>query len=549
MQQQAEQEVQAAKEMRAKRKLAQTQFIRSIPAPTQNRITVFRRASAVGNLEIAIDNYMELQKSNWLPLLALRDFSSIFFTLAKTQEGTGIPTPRIVALLRTVFDDMLKIFPSEMSAQSTLTENVHQTFIRLYLRSQNTSSLLSMSDHVLKNGTLQTHNLLLHALLTESLHQKVIDLFSHMRLNPDITPDCQTYAIVIRAHAYSDDVPSAKQLFTEMIDSGLEPDIRLIFHVVQAYGKAGDLESIQNMLPLMQTYNLKPTRQIYNAIMHAYAKAGLQSEALEIFKALSLEYESQTEEALASGKLPETRLHPDTVSYNILIDMFAKSGSLEPAEQLFQQMQAEGIEPDVVTFASLINACVMADDMPRAEEYVEVLNAKGHPPNINLLTSLIRGYKRAHQKEKAIQTYDRLLSLRLRPDRHVFRSLLGALDADAQLCEKYYSEMRSFAIAPDDVILDQILRAHLYGGSGIGVIRRRFRDGLRSARGDIGVCNVFLQAELKYGMTTGQAVKQVYEEIFVKRGIKPNVKTLQILVDDCWARILGAGTEKEGEGG
>jgi pentatricopeptide repeat protein len=58
------------------------------------------------------------------------------------------------------------------------------------------------------------------------------------------------------------------------------------------------------------------------------------------------------------GEMRALRIEPDVITYNALLDGWAKRGDVWEAADVMEQMQAAGVKPDVSSFCTLIYACM-----------------------------------------------------------------------------------------------------------------------------------------------------------------------------------------------
>jgi pentatricopeptide repeat protein len=70
---------------------------------------------------------------------------------------------------------------------------------------------------------------------------------------------------------------------------------------------------------------------------------------------------------------------PNFVTYNSVMDAYAKSNDYEGALAWLEKMQRDGVAPNVVTYTTLINACGRAG---RLEEAARILDEAGESVNV-----------------------------------------------------------------------------------------------------------------------------------------------------------------------
>ncbi|KAH6803095.1 hypothetical protein C2S51_034541 [Perilla frutescens var. frutescens] len=126
------------------------------------------------------------------------------------------------------------------------------------------------------------------------------------------------------------------ELFYRMRSSRVIPDETTMISVISSCSQLGDLEQGKILRDYLRDNGMKPTVTLCNALIDMYAKCGSVEEALDIF--LNVQEKS-------------------IVSWNTIINALALHGSGYRAIELFQKMEATGIQPDAATFSGLLSAC------------------------------------------------------------------------------------------------------------------------------------------------------------------------------------------------
>ncbi|KAI3882022.1 hypothetical protein MKW92_050083 [Papaver armeniacum] len=178
------------------------------------------------------------------------------------------------------------------------------------------------------------------------------------------------------------DLSSARRIFDKMPDRNVVSWTTMLV----GYAKSGYMDSARFLFDSMPERNIIA----WTAMINGYAQNGRPSEALELFRGMEKarikpEAVTMTGVISASAQLGGTELANWIGSYvdregiernekilTALIDMHAKCGNMEEAcrfelitglashgqaLEIFQKMQAEGIDPDNITFVGVLTAC------------------------------------------------------------------------------------------------------------------------------------------------------------------------------------------------
>lgn len=113
-------------------------------------------------------------------------------------------------------------------------------------------------------------------------------------------------------------------------------------------------------------YAVSPDVVSYNSVLNAWAKRNSPEKALELLQSLEEKHESNGPDNLSD-------IQANVISYNTVIYAFAQNGLYKEAEQLLREMQQhpdDNMVPDTITFNAVLYAYAQSkekDAPPRAE--------------------------------------------------------------------------------------------------------------------------------------------------------------------------------------
>merc|ERR1711964_45954 len=120
---------------------------------------------------------------------------------------------------------------------------------------------------------------------------------------------------------------------------------------------------------------VQPDIVSYNAVINSHAKAVDPCGAAHWLEAAA-----------------EVQLSPNIISYNTVVGAHAKVGDADAVADVLDQMAVAGLEPTVVTWTSMLSAC--ANARPRrteaAERVFRMMLQRGIAPNKVTLSTLGR---------------------------------------------------------------------------------------------------------------------------------------------------------------
>lgn len=217
-------------------------------------------------------------------------------------------------------------------------------------------------------------------------------------LEPNVSPDAFTFSSLIKALTVGgrDEDRQGR--------TGAERAEQLLDRMERLY-RAGD-------------ETLRPNNVVYNAVIHACARSGQVGSAQraeDLLGRLQELHRQSVEEGV--GKAESDSLRADTISFNSVIDAWARAeeyGSAERCESLLDSMERqciagnEHVKPDAKTFNSCINAWARTGGSGaglRSEQLLDRMEALHEDtgdedvrPNMITYASVINAHAKSHKK-------------------------------------------------------------------------------------------------------------------------------------------------------
>jgi pentatricopeptide repeat protein len=285
-------------------------------------------------------------------------------------------------------------------------------------------------------------------------HEKTIELYQEMQ-QKGMSPDNFTFVPVLNACASLRALEAGRKVHEEIIQSGCKADVFVGSSLVDMYSKCGSIEDA------CKVFNNMPSRDVvtWNAMILGHVKCGQGQKALELFHQMQQKGVQPTPVtligvlnacasmfALQEGRctheqIIESGWESDVFVGSSLVDMYAKCGSMEDAErvfnkmlsrnvvtwdtmilgyvkcgqgskalELFQQMQQEGVQSDPVTFVGVLNACASMVALEEGRHAHEQIIQSGYESVAVVGNSLIDMYAKCGSIEDAKRVFNKLPS-------------------------------------------------------------------------------------------------------------------------------------------
>lgn len=226
------------------------------------------------------------------------------------------------------------------------------------------------------------------------------------------------FVAVLKACSSLQDLGSGKQIHAELVEDGFESDIYVGTMLLDMYAKCGCLVSSRSVFDKMPHRNVVS----WNAMILGYAQQNKGDQSLQLYAQLQnegvvpnnrtfvgalkacsslagLEVGDQT----ADGKTVKNRclqhiraIHsdilnsvyvPDVYVWNILLDVYAKCGSLADARQVFKNMP----QKNVVSWNAMIMGHAIMEDGEGALKLYDQMQTEGVVPDDRTFVGTLKG--------------------------------------------------------------------------------------------------------------------------------------------------------------
>ncbi|KAJ7296567.1 hypothetical protein O6H91_Y115100 [Diphasiastrum complanatum] len=248
--------------------------------------------------------------------------------------------------------------------------------------------------------------------------------------------DTHAWAAIISAHTKNGQTKEAIKLYYEMQQTILKPNDYIYVIVIKACTVSLNLTEGRMIHAKARENGYDLNLFVGSTLIDMYAKCGSLEEAQQVFCALPSR---------------------DVVAWNTIIAAYAQKGVAEQALQLFKEMQEEGICPDGNTFVSILKACGSIRALDQGKMVHTQLVNNGLLVNVFVGSSLVDMYVKCGRLAEAHDVFEKL------PKRDVVSwSTLIAGYAQQGLGEQalqLYKSMQSEGVKPDKVMFVSILKA------------------------------------------------------------------------------------------
>eukprot|EP01018_Ginkgo_biloba_P021784 Gb_10478 [translate_table: standard] len=383
---------------------------------------------------------------------------------------------------------------------------VGNALIDFYVKSGSITIALHMFNKMSKRDVV-SWSVMIAGYAQSGCAKEALTLFHQMQLE-DMTPNSFTMVSVLLACTDLAAIQQGKWIHGYTIKSGLESDVVVGTSLIDMYAKCGSIEIARQLFDKMS----KKDTVSWNAIIGAYVQSGHASNALMFFHQMQLA--NVTADlitivsllpacthlaALQQGKsihsyIIRSGFESDIVTGTALIDMYAKCGSIDIAQkvfdkmskrnviswsamidgygmhghgkdalELFSKMQQTGIKPDHITFLSVLSACSHAGLVDEGWQYfTHMIQDYCITPTVEHYACMVDLLGRAGRLDEA---QDTIKNMPLEPGVSVWGALLGACRIHCNIALAEHVAEHLFYLDPGNAGC-YVLLSNIYAAAG-----------------------------------------------------------------------------------
>lgn len=238
--------------------------------------------------------------------------------------------------------------------------------------------------------------------------------------------DIVCWSAMISGYSESDQPQEALKLFTEMQEFGLKPDQVTMLSIISACANLGALNQAKQIHIYADKNGFQKALPINNALIHMYAKSGSLAGAVEIFGQMSKK---------------------DVISWTSMIHAFGIHGDAAGALKLWNQMKDENVQPNWITFAGVLYACSHAGLVEEGQRiFSSMVNDYNITPRHEHYGCMVDLYARANLLREALEVVE---TMPLAPNVVIWGSLMSSCQIHGELELGEYAANQLLEIDPD----------------------------------------------------------------------------------------------------
>jgi len=199
----------------------------------------------------------------------------------------------------------------------------------------------------------------------------------------------------------------------EMQAQNVEMSIVTYNSLIDACARSGEMHRVEPLLKHMTEHGVAPNVITYSTILKGHCASNRLDQAFQLLEHMKTSSE----------------LSPDEVTYNSLLDGCARYGLYDRGISVLNDMRAAGVPPSNFTLSVLVKLAMRAKRITKCFELCDEISTEFNlKMNVHVYNNLIQActVNYGQNLRKAMETMERMLNERVRPDARTYGLLLRA---------------------------------------------------------------------------------------------------------------------------
>jgi pentatricopeptide repeat protein len=217
------------------------------------------------------------------------------------------------------------------------------------------------------------------------------------------------YCSVLKGFARERKLGRVWNVYEEMEKRNVEMSVVTYNTLIDACARAGRMESVPKILQSMKKRCVRPNLITYSTMVKGHCQSGDVRIAFELVEEMK----------------QDSKLKPDEIMYNSLLDGCARNNMYEEGLRVLQEMQDEGVQLSNFTLSVLVKLMNRAYRVDQAFSLVQDISKKyKFKLNVHVYTNLIQACISNRQVSRAMDTLETMVKENVYPDSRTYKLLV-----------------------------------------------------------------------------------------------------------------------------
>ncbi|CAN1811820.1 Pentatricopeptide repeat-containing protein At4g30825, chloroplastic [Linum perenne] len=300
----------------------------------------------------------------------------------------------------------------------------------------------------------------------------------------DHEPNLHVSCTMIGIYTMMDRFGEGEELYLKLKSSGIALDLIGFSIVVRMYIKAGSLEDACAVLETMENQkNIVPDVYLYRDMLRVYQQCGLVSKLKDLYYDLlksGVVWDQELYRCVincCANALPVDELSslydkmirkgfvPNTVTLNVMLNVYGRSEMFEEAEAMMQMAKTRGLV-DAISYNTMIAAYRRNNDFKMMSSTVRTMQLDGFSVSLEAFNCLLDGYGKEGQMGSFQNVLKRMKELNSSADNYTYNIIMNIYGEQGWIeeVEEVLLELKECGLRPDICSYNTLIKAYGIAG-------------------------------------------------------------------------------------
>ncbi|KAL8223093.1 hypothetical protein R6Q57_020492 [Mikania cordata] len=297
----------------------------------------------------------------------------------------------------------------------------------------------------------------------------------------------------------------AETLFINLKSKGIALDLIAYSIVVRMYVKSGSLNDACSVLDVMEKQkNIVPDIYLFRDMLRIYQRLGMVSKLADLYYKIlkaGVSWDQETYNCVincCARALPIDELSrlfndmiqhgfsPNTTTFNVILDVYAKSGLFKKVRQVFWMAKKQGMV-DVISYNTVVAAYGKGKDLRNMASVARKMKFNGFSVSLEAYNCMLDAYGKAGEMEKFKNVLLRMKESNCGSDHYTFNIMINIYGEKGWIEEvgDVLMELQESGLKPDLCSYNSLIKAYGIAGmveDAVNLVKEMRRNGIEPDR-------------------------------------------------------------------
>lgn len=240
-----------------------------------------------------------------------------------------------------------------------------------------------------------------------SLFKEAENLYLKLK-SSGIALDIIAFSIVVRMYVKSGCLKDACSVLDTMDKrKDIVPDVYLLRDMLRIYQRLGRLDKLSDLYYKILKTGAPLDQEMYNCVINCCARALPVDELSRVF-----------------DEMLQRRFAPNTITVNIMLDVYGKSKLFKKVRRVFWMAKKRGLV-DVVSYNTIIAAYGQSKDLKNMSSAVKKMQFSGFSVSLEAYNCMLDAYGKEGEMEKFIDVLQRMKESSCDSDHYTYNTIIN----------------------------------------------------------------------------------------------------------------------------